>query len=161
MAIPGYMWLVDNQGQAIHGTVKIKQRENSVEVLTCQHRIHLPTDDDTGSAMSTRKHEPFTILKTLCSTSPILYKACCDGKTLQQVKLQWYKIDTNGAERPYFQQTLLQAKVVSIGPKIPNTKEKLSEKLGHLEEVQFRYETIRWAYLDGNIMAQDTWLEKT
>lgn len=160
MAIPGYLWLHDNQGQAIPGNVNIKGREKSIEILSCQHRVHLPTDDDTGSAMSTRKHEPFGILKTFCSASPILYKACCDGKTLQSAKIQWYRINPNGSEEAYFRHTLLNVKVVSIGPKIPNVKEKQFDKLGHLESVQLRYETIKWEYLEGNIVTQDTWTDK-
>jgi len=161
MAIPGYMWIKDDQGNDIKGPVKVKGRENSIEVLNFNHEVRIPTDPDTGALTSTRKHEPFVITKAFCGATPILNKACTSGKTLQSIKLSWYRINDKGQEEEYFRHTLTNAKVVSVKPVVEDIKERNKEKYGHLEDIAFRYEKIQWEYLDGNISTQDIWTEKT
>jgi type VI secretion system secreted protein Hcp len=161
MPSPGYMWMKDSQGNNINSTVKVKGRENSAEVYEFHHQVYIPTDEHTGSLSGTRKHTPFCIVKPFCSATPVLNKACCSGQNLQEVKLSWYRIDDTGKEQEYLRQTLTNAKVVSVKPIVRDVKDKTKEHYGHLEEVQFRYETIQWQYLDGNISSQDTWTERT
>ncbi len=160
MAIPGYMWITDEQGNLVESTVTIQGREHSAEVVDFHHEIRIPSDADTGKLTGTRKHEPLTVIKEFCSASPILAKACCDGKTLQEVKISWYRINDAGTEEEYFRHTLTGVKVVSFKPIVHDVKAKAKEKYGHLEQIQFRYQTIRWEYLDGNITTQDTWTNK-
>jgi len=160
MPIPGYLWMKDNQGNDIKSTVKIKGREGSAEVYAFHHEIYLPTDAYSGNLTGTRKHHPFTIVKQFCSATPILNKACCSGQNLQQVKLSWYRIDAQGKEEEYLRQTLTNAKVVSVKPLVKDVKDPQKEHYPHLEEIQFRYEKIRWEYLDGNIMTEDSWNER-
>jgi type VI secretion system secreted protein Hcp len=160
MAIPGYMYITDDQGSPVKGTVKVKGRENSVEVMSFFHEIRIPTDADTGRLTGTRKHEPFVIVKEFDSSTPILNKACSAGKTLNQVKINWYRINPKGAEEAYFRHTLSNAKVVSVKPIVNDVKDPTKEKYGHLEKVAFRYDKIQWEYLDGNIATYDEWTEK-
>ncbi len=160
MAIPGYMWITDDHGAPIEGTVKISGREHSIEVQGFSHEIYIPNDSDTGSLTGTRKHEPFTIMKNFCSATPILYKACCSGRLLQHVKLCWYQINDQGQEHEYFRHELTNARVVSMKPAMQDIKDKSKEAYGHLEQVAFRYEKILWQYLDGNISSEDEWTNK-
>ncbi len=160
MAIPGYLWMTDEQGNQIKSTVKINGREGSAEIIDFRHEIRIPSDLDTGKLTGTRKHEALKIVKEFCSASPILAKACCDGKTLKQVKISWYHINNSGSEEEYFRHTLEDVKVVSTKPIVHDVKAKDKEKYGHLEEIAFRYKTIKWEYLDGNISTQDTWTDK-
>lgn len=60
MAIPAYMWIKDDQGSEIEGSVSIADREGSIEVLHFDHELRIPTDGDTGSLTGTRKHEPLS-----------------------------------------------------------------------------------------------------
>lgn len=161
MATPGYMWMKDNQGADIKGSVHVKGREGSIEVVEFKHEVYIPTDLYTGNLTGTRKHGPFIIVKEFCSTTPILNKACSSGQTLQQVKLSWYRIDDSGKEQEYFRQTLTNVKVVAVKPRIMDVKDKSKEHYGHLEEIHFRYERIRWEFLDGNIATEDVWNERT
>jgi len=157
MAIPAYLWIKDEQGAAVKSTVTIKGREGSAEVLAFHHEIYIPSDKDSGALMGTRKHEAFIVRKQFCSASPILYKACCAGKTLQEISVAWYHIDKDGKEQEYFRHHLQQVKVVSIKPVVDNVKDQSKEHYGHLEEVAFRYGSIQWQYHDGNIVTQDSW----
>ena len=48
MAIPAYMWLKDDGGSAIKGSVDVNGREDSVEIVEFQHNVRIPTDANTG-----------------------------------------------------------------------------------------------------------------
>ncbi|MGE3920284.1 MAG: type VI secretion system tube protein TssD [Gammaproteobacteria bacterium] len=160
MAIPAYMLMKDENGNVIKSSSHVKGRENTAEIYGMKHRIYIPTDADTGALMSTRKHEPLLILKQFCSATPILYKACSSGKTLGEVKISWYRINDHGKEEEYFRHTLSKVKIVSIAPSMDDIKNKSQESYGHLEWVGFRYEKIRWEYLEGNIATEDQWNER-
>jgi len=159
MAIPAYMWIVDDQGNEIQGPVSIANREGSIEVLHFDHELRIPTDSDTGALTGTRKHEPFVITKAFDNASPYLYKACSNGQTLRKLELRWFKIDDSGTEQEYFRHTLEDVKVTSIKPKMHNVKDLDKERYPHLEVVSARYAKITWTYLDGNISFADSWSE--
>ncbi len=159
MAIPAYMWLTDDQGNEVHGSVTVTGREGTIEVLAFEHELRIPTDGDTGELTGTRKHEPFVITKSYDAASPYLYKACSTGQTLQKLVLSWFKIDETGTEVEYFRHTLEGVKVTSVGPRMENVKDSDKERYPHLEQVAIRYQKITWTYLDGNIEFSDSWAE--
>lgn len=161
MPIPGYMWMTDNQGNLIKSSVTVQGRENSAEVYEFHHEVSIPTDSHSGNLTGTRKHGAFKVVKQFCSATPVLNKACSSGQTLQQVKVSWYRINATGQEQEYFRQTLSNAKVVAVKPRVADVNDPKQEQYGHLEEVHFRYEKIQWLYLDGNIAAEDAWTERS
>ena len=159
MAIPAYMWIKDDQGSAVDGTVNVAGRQGSVEILGFNHEIRIPTDSDTGALTGTRKHEPFVILKAYDSSTPYLYKAVSNGQTLKEVVLRWYRIDDTGTEKEYFTHKLEDVKITSVKPAMHNVKDIDKERYPHLEEVSMRYARITWTYTDGNIEFSDSWTE--
>lgn len=54
MAIPAYLWLKDDGGAAIGGSVDVQHREGSIEVLSFMHGVRIPTDAHTGKLTGTR-----------------------------------------------------------------------------------------------------------
>ncbi len=57
MAIPVYLWLEDDSGRRINGSVDIKDREGSIEVIEFMHSIEQPIDkfsSATGNSPSAR-----------------------------------------------------------------------------------------------------------
>ena len=58
MAIPAYMWLKDDGGADIKGSVTVQGREGSVELVAFDHGVHIPTDGNTGKLTGTRVHKP-------------------------------------------------------------------------------------------------------
>jgi type VI secretion system secreted protein Hcp len=159
MAIPAYMWLVDEQGNEIHGSVNVAGREGAIEVLQFGHSIYIPTDTDTGELTGTRKHGGVSIVKAFDAASPYLFKACCKGQKLKQAALTWYKIDDSGQEVPYYQHVLEGVKVNSYSPEMANVKQPELEKFPHMETVVLRYEKITHIFMDGNISHSDSWTE--
>jgi type VI secretion system Hcp family effector len=56
MAIPVYLWLKDDGGADIKGSVDVKDREGSIEVVAQEHNLYIPTDNNTGKLTGTRIH---------------------------------------------------------------------------------------------------------
>lgn len=48
MAIPIYLWLKDDGGAGIKGSVDVNGREGSIEVVAQEHNLYIPTDNNTG-----------------------------------------------------------------------------------------------------------------
>lgn len=58
MAIPTYLWLKDDDGADIKGSVDIYGREGSIEIIGLNHGVVQPTDKHNGKATSLRVHSP-------------------------------------------------------------------------------------------------------
>lgn len=159
MAIPAYMWLKDDGGADLKGSVDVMQREGSIEVLSFMHGLSIPTDNHTGKTTGNRIHSPLAIEKEFDSSSPYLYKAVAKGQTLKSAEIKWYRINDAGQEEEYFNMLLENVKVVAVNPVMYNVK--TCEKCNHLERIELRYGKITWKYCDGNVIFSDDWNERT
>ncbi len=65
MAIPAYLWLKDDGGADIKGSVDVHNREGSIEVVALEHSLHIPTDNNTGKLTGTRVHAPLVFTKEM------------------------------------------------------------------------------------------------
>lgn len=54
MAIPVYLWLKDDGGADIKGSVDVQDRDGSIEVVALEHNLYIPTDNNTGKLTGTR-----------------------------------------------------------------------------------------------------------
>lgn len=160
MAIPVYLWLKDDGGADIKGSVDVQDREGSIEVVAQQHNLYIPTDNNTGKLTGTRIHTPFLFTKEIDSSSPYLYKAVTTGQTLKSAEFKWYKINDAGQEVENFNTRLENVKVVKVNPVMHDIKDPSFEKHNHLEQIELRYEKITWTYKDGNIIHSDSWNER-
>lgn len=160
MPIPAYMWLKDDGGADIKGSVAVEGREGSVEVIGFSHGLTLPVDSSTGKIAGTRSHSPMNFEKEFDASSPYLYKAVATGQTLQSVELKWYKINDAGREQVYFIMLLEGVKITGINPGMANTKLSEMSVLNHVESVSMMYERITWHYTEGNIKYTDAWDER-
>lgn len=160
MAIPIYLWLKDDGGADIKGSVDVKDREGSIEVSGFTHNLRLPTDAFTGKVTGTRQHAPVLFQKEIDSSSPYLMKAVATGQTLQSAEFKFYAINYAGQEAEYYNIMLHNVKVVSVSPLMHDTKDPSKEKHNHLELVELRYDKITWKYCDGNLQFADSWAER-
>ncbi|PXZ05791.1 Hcp family type VI secretion system effector [Gilliamella apicola] len=159
MAVPAYMFLKDDGGADIKGSVTVVGREGSVEVVEFDHKVYIPTDGNTGKLTGTRVHKALEFVKEVDASSPYLYKAVTTGQNLKSVEIKWYKINDAGQEVEYFNTLMDGVKVVSIKPEMHNIKDPTKEQYNHLERIELRYEKITWTYKDGNIIHSDSWVE--
>lgn len=63
MAIPAYLWLKDDGGADIKGSVDVNGREGSIEIQGFGHSLHLPTDGATGKITGTHIHAALGLRK--------------------------------------------------------------------------------------------------
>ncbi len=68
MAIPVYLFLTDDGGAKITGSVDVRYREGSIEVTGFTHNLRLPTDPLTGKITSKRNHAPVVFQKEIDSS---------------------------------------------------------------------------------------------
>lgn len=114
MAIPVYLWLMDDNGKTIKGSVDVRGREGSIEVSELMHSIELPTDTLTGKITAKCLHSSFSFMKEIDSSSPWLYKALSTGQTLKSAVFKFYRINSNGQEEEYFRTSLENIKVTEV-----------------------------------------------
>ncbi|HEX3380055.1 MAG TPA: type VI secretion system tube protein TssD [Paraburkholderia sp.] len=161
MPIPAYMWLKDDGGADIKGSVTVQKREGSIEVIGFGHGINLPVDNKTGDISGSRTHSPMSLEKEFDASSPYLYKAVSKGQTLQSAELKWYRINDAGQEEVYFIMLMEGVKVVGVNPGMANTRLAGMSALNHVESVSLLYDRITWHYTDGNIKFTDSWNERS
>lgn len=157
MAIPVYLWLEDDGGVPIKGSVDVNGREGSIEVSEPMHSVEQPTDFLTGKASAKQLHSSYAFMKGIDNSSSYLYKALSTGQTLKKAVFKFYRINHNGFEEEYFRTTLETVKVAEIEPFVMDVKNPQWERHDHLEYVDLAYEKITWHYLDGNIIHSDSW----
>ncbi|MFJ4376052.1 Hcp family type VI secretion system effector [Pseudomonas japonica] len=160
MAIPVYLWLQDDGGTDIKGSVNVIEREGSVEVVAFDHALATPTDANTGKVTGSRTHAAFRFTKEIDASTPYLYKAVTSAQTLKKALFRFYRINEAGREVEYFSITLEGVKVVGVAPKMLDIKNVDNKVYSHLEVIELRYEKITWAYNEGNIVHSDAWDER-
>ena len=157
MANPVFLWLKDDGGADIKGSSTRNEYEGSIELISLDHSVHIPTDGNTGKLTGSRLHAPFVFTKEIDTSSPYLYKAVTKGQTLKSAKFDFHKINESGEPVVYFITTLENVKVVKVASKMHDVKDVSKEKYVHLEQVELRYEKITWSFVDGNIIHTDSW----
>lgn len=162
MALNAYLRLKgQNQGN-IKGGVTLKGRENTIEVIACNHEVVLPRDAASGLATGKRRHLPLVITKELDRSTPLLMQALISGEVLTSFELQFYSsqnigsIGRTGAEKNHYTIRLTNATLSGIKMAMPNNKNPELVKYKEFEEVSFVYEKIEWIWIDGGITTMDT-----
>jgi len=124
----------DNQG-LIEGSCEAEGKEETIVVVGNEHRVYWPTDSQTGLPMGSRRHEHYTVLKYKDKSTPLLYRAMCQGEGINPVQIKFYRTDAMGQEEHYFTVTLENATIIEIREITPN-----------LESVSFYYRRITWRW---------------
>ncbi|CAX59644.1 type VI secretion system tube protein TssD [Erwinia billingiae] len=160
MPIPPYMWLTDDGGAVIKGSVDVRDREGSIEIIGLSHGINLPVDTAAGKITGTRQHSSMRIEKDVDSSTPYLYKAAATGQSLKSAEIRFYNINDAGQEVCYYMVLLENVKITSVHCSVPNVKLTGNDKMNHSESVSMQYEKITWRIVDGNIQYTDAWNER-
>ena len=142
MPIPPYMWLKDDGGADIRGSVDVHGREGSIEIIGMSHGINLPVDGSNGRITGTRQHSSMMIEKEVDSSTPYLYKAAATGQTLKSAELRFYNISDAGQEVCYYIVLMEYVKVTGVNCGVANVKLAGNDKLNHTESVSLQYEKI-------------------
>jgi type VI secretion system secreted protein Hcp len=139
------------------GSCEQEGREDCILVEAVHHNVSVPIDPNSGSQIGHRVHRPLRVTKMIDKSSPGLFKALTTGQTLACVTLDFYRIDSFGAEENYYRITLEKAHIVDIDLEVPNCLAPANDKLPHMEHVSFVYQTITWEHLIDSVMEVDEW----
>ncbi len=141
----------------VSGDIKGDLSDNSIEGLAYQHEIVSPRDPASGLPTGRRQHKPFTIVKSLDKSTPLLYKMLATNEA-GDVSFKFYRKDPKtGQTTQYYTVELKNATISNIRDWKPNTRDLSAERAGDLEEISFTYEKITWTYVEGGITFEDTW----
>ncbi len=161
MATPIHLWLTDDGGADVKGSCSVQGREGSIEVVSQDHDVSVPTDDNTGKLTGARVHAPYSFTKLVDASSPYLYKAVTTGQTFKKAEFKLYQTNEAGHEVVFFVTTLENVKVVKVASKMHDIKDPTKEKYDYLDQVELRYEKITWLHKDGNLKHDDSWNERS
>jgi type VI secretion system effector, Hcp1 family len=160
VSVPAYIWLYNSTGTLIQGGSNVLLREGAIEMQSFNHGIHIPYDNNFGKLTGTRVHDQLSFTKELDRATPYLNRAVCQGETLQQGIIKWYRINDAGVEEEFMHIILKKVKVVAVTPVMHNFKNTAGQMNNPTESVSLAYESITWLYLDGNITYTDTWNQR-
>lgn len=153
MSNPAHLWLEDENGSPVVGGCLVAQRSGSIELKSFSHGVTIPVDPNWGKLTSTRIHRPVVIVKEFDKTTPVLYRAVCEGRTMKKATIKMYHILESGIEVEYFNIIMENVKITTVSPYLsPNGMSST-----HLETLELRYEAITWKHMEGNIIYRDTW----
>lgn len=156
MSNPAYLWLTDENGSPVAGGCCVLGRVGSNEIKSLSHHMTIPTDSNTGKLTGTRIHTPILIQKEFDRVTPLLYRAISRGYLLKSAEIKMYQIVDSGREVEYFNIYMENVKITGITPSLHPG----SGTGTHLENIELRYESIQWKYVDGNIVFKDSWNER-
>ncbi|MBK0031196.1 type VI secretion system tube protein Hcp [Erwinia sp. S43] len=88
MPIPAYMWLKDDGGADIKGSVDVQDRNGSIEIIGLSHGLSLPVDPANGKITGVNTSVPN--VKT--SSSQLNH---IENVSLQYEKITWRYVDGN------------------------------------------------------------------
>lgn len=156
MSTPAHLWLEDENGSPIVGSCMMPTRPGSIELKSFSHGVTIPVDPSWGKLTGTRVHRPITIVKEFDQTTPLLYRAVCEGRVMKKGIIKMYRILASGIEAEYFIIVMENVKFTTVAPFL--TPNGMSST--HLETLELRYEAISWKYTEGNIIYRDTWNDR-
>jgi type VI secretion system secreted protein Hcp len=140
------------------GDIQGDNADGTIAGLASEHSIVSPRDPASGLPTGRRQHKPFTIVKSLDKSTPLLYQVLVTNENLPTVTLKFYKPAVAGGKPVvYYTVTLTNASISSIRDWKPNTRDLSADRAGDLEEVSFTYQKITWTYADGGVTAEDDW----
>ena len=156
MSAPAHLWLEDENGSPIVGCCAMPLRLGSIELKSFSHGVTIPVDPSWGKLTGTRVHRPITIVKEFDQTTPLLYRAVCEGRTMKKATIKMYRILESGIEAEYFKIILENVKFTTVAPYLSPG----SMTSTHLETPELRSEAITWKYTEGNILYRDSWNDR-
>lgn len=157
MALNAYLSIVAERHGPILGSVAQRGRVGKILVMGAMHEIVCPRDPASGIPTGKRVHKPFTILKELDRSTPLLFSILCNNEHISSAEIQFWQPSPLGVERQHYTVRLVNANIASIHFKMPNNRLAKLARMPEYEEVAFTYQRIEWTWNDGNLTGIDDW----
>jgi type VI secretion system secreted protein Hcp len=102
----------DIQGES---TISSLDRADTIEASSAGFNVFTPTDS-TGASTGRRVYRPFTVLKRIDKSTPLLFKALVQNELVDRLEAMYFRPDTSGsgAEEKFMTIVLENGRISSI-----------------------------------------------
>ncbi len=135
----------------------VESHIDEIMVQSVKHVVITPTDRQSGQPSGQRVHGPLKITCEITSALPLLYNALCQGETLDEVSLDWYRMSTSGHQEKFFNTSLTNARLSKIQLLLPDSRDEKAKNINQFVNLFFNYRKIEWAHIGANTHGSDDW----
>ena len=131
----------------IDGESNVANQSDKIEVLAFDHEVIKEVDPlDCSVVVSDRRHGQATVLKRFDKASPLLNQKLCEGGTIPEIMIEWYRQPEGGGSDPehYFTHTFNDCIITRVEPYMPNALDPVFAQQGHMEKVTWGYKQVTW-----------------
>lgn len=154
MLIPAYMWLKDDKGVHVKGSVDIQGIEDSIEIKGFSLNRSLPEEAMSGKLTGSKTNASMIIRKDPDQSSSYINDVVATGKVLKSAEIKWFSTNDKGQQVEYFNMLLEGIKIAEMSPKMHVSE---NEKDNQQECIQLDYEKLTWKHCDNNFLFSDGW----
>jgi type VI secretion system secreted protein Hcp len=125
----------------ISGESTDEKHKDWIEILSFTHGISQPSSAASGTGGRTGARvnmSDFSVMKVVDKASPYLAQACCDGRHLKEVKVEF--CEASGDKHIYMVYTMENVIISGLQPSGSKGDDK------PLENVTFNFGKIKWEY---------------
>lgn len=135
----------------------VEAHKDEILVQSVSHNVVIPTDRQSGSPTGQRIHGALKVTCEITSALPLLYNALCQGETLNEVVLDWYRISLGGTQEKFFSTVLTNARLSKIQVLLPDSREAKSQHFNQFVNLFFKHRKIEWSHHTSGTYAVDDW----
>ncbi len=136
----------------IDGESNVKDHDGEIEVLAFNHELTKEVDPlDCSKVRSDRHHGMASIVKMFDKATPLLHQKLCEGGTIDQIEIKWYRQPEGGGSDPehYFTHKFVDCIITRMEPYVPNALDPSFRDQGHMEKVSWGYKQLTWTSESG------------
>lgn len=131
----------------IEGESNVKGQDKAIEVIQFDHSVKKDVDPlDCSKVKSDRRHGEASVVKYFDKASPLLAQKLCEGGTIPEIKIKWFRQPEGGGSdaEHYFTHTFTDCIITRLEPHVPSALDPTKDKYGHMEQVHWGYKQLTW-----------------
>ncbi len=133
-------------------------RENSIECLELEWSVETAREAGSLKATGRRTYRDLRIRKRIDKATPLILKALCDNEEVDAT-FRFFRPDPGGTGETQQYYTLVgqKGRITKFGQFSPNSLDPASSTAPDLEDVCFRFHSLRFVYEADGVEHEDTW----
>ena len=142
----------------IPGSSEKEGREGTIDIFELNWNILRGSHIDFDGSQRQAIHTAVRVFANIDKAMPALGKACADGRMLNEVIVEFYRIDPKTrSETKYYAHTLQTVQVTGVRIIVPNTLKLENESLRHGVVYDFNYDQIEFNYMPDSMVETISW----
>lgn len=137
----------------VDGESQDKRHKGWCDIESWSWGVSQPSDRASGRATGKRQHKPFTIIKEIDKSTPLLMTNCVTNKKIGTIQFEVMKPGATGEETTYFKIKLEDCIVTSIN----HVDDDSDDDRRPLETITINYSKMTWTYEEQGTEFVDDW----